>query len=63
MDPIPSWQVWRNRRGRIMGVAIVFRASDIGLEIKTAMSNSDNESLCEDLCVVLNEAYKKKVFP
>lgn len=63
MEPSPSWNVWRNRRGRVMGVAIVFRASAIGLEIKTAMSNSSNEEACEKLCAVLNDARKKGLFP
>lgn len=63
MDPTPTWQIWRNRLGRVKGVAIVYRASDYGLEIKSCLSNESNEEWCKNLCDILNEAARKGIRP
>lgn len=57
MSRIPFWQVWKNRRGRVKGVCIVFQAADFGLELHSDFSQEgDRLAFCEDLCKVLNEA-------
>lgn len=57
MDPSSNWRVWRNRLGKAKGVAIVFRASDIGLELHSALSQeADRAALCQELCDKLNRA-------
>lgn len=49
--------MWRNRRGKAKGVAIVFRASDIGLELHSALAQEgDRAALCQELCDKLNRA-------
>jgi hypothetical protein len=50
-----KWALWFSSRGKIRGVAIVYRASDYGLELKpNGLSESDRIAWCEDLCLVLN---------
>jgi hypothetical protein len=54
------WDVWRDRRGKAKGIAIVFVASDIGLELHSALAvEGDREQLCRDLCKKLNKAEKR----
>ena len=62
MDPIPRWQVWYGRGGKVKGVCIVFRCSDYGLEFCSALSNADAEAACKDLCHVLNTAPRHGYF-
>lgn len=63
MYPTATWQVWRNRLGRVKGVAIVYRASDYALEIKAPLTNADKEAWCENLCAILNDAARKGIRP
>lgn len=54
------WKVWRNRRGKVKGIAIVFPASDIGLELHSDLvDETDRADLAKELCDQLNEARKK----
>jgi hypothetical protein len=53
----PFWVVWKNRRGKAKGVAIVFRASDYALELQpNGLSEDDRLAACERLAKQLNEA-------
>ena len=51
------WRVWRNRRGKVKGLAIVFRASDIGLELRSDLvGETARAELAQELCDKLNRA-------
>lgn len=51
------WKVWYSRRGKVKGLAIVFQAADIGLELRSDLwQESDREHLCQELCDKLNKA-------
>lgn len=54
----PKWQVWRNRRGRVKGVAIVHRCSDYGLELHSSLAESERLAYCEELCRKLNGEHR-----
>lgn len=62
MDPIPTWKPYHNRRGKVKGVAIVFRASDIGLELKDSglWQEGDRQALCEEIAEALNKAFRPR---
>lgn len=53
-----KWQVWRNRRGRVKGVAIVLPASDYGLELHTSLAPEHHEEFCKELCAALNASWR-----
>ena len=54
------WKLWFNRRGRLKGIAIVYPASDYGLELQpNGLSEQDRISYCESLCDTLNIAQGK----
>lgn len=56
-----KWTVWRNRRGKVKGIAIVFRAADIGLELHSDLADEgDREDLCREMCDQLNELRRKR---
>jgi hypothetical protein len=53
----PFWVVWKNRRGKAKGVAIVFPASDYALELQpNGLSEADRLIACERLAKQLNDA-------
>lgn len=55
MDPVPRWNLWFNRLGKVKGVAIVFRASDYALEFKCPyLTEDDRVAYCKDLAEALN---------
>jgi len=57
----PIWKVWRGRREKVKGVAIVFRASDIGLELLSDLVDEhDRAELCAEICAVLNDGWSKR---
>lgn len=61
MEPTPTWQPWHNRRGKVQGVAIVYRCSDIGLEMKpNGLIEADRQFLCEEIAAALNQAFRKR---
>ena len=50
-----EWTLWHNSRGRLEGVAIVYRCADYGLKLMpNGLSEADRLQWCEDLCLVLN---------
>jgi hypothetical protein len=56
MEPVPEWKLWFNRRGKLKGVAIVFRCSDYGLEMQpNGLSEADRIEWCKKLCERLNQ--------
>jgi hypothetical protein len=49
--------VWKSRRGRAKGVAIVFPASDYAFEMKpNGLSEADRLIACERMAKQLNDA-------
>lgn len=51
------WQLWFNRLGRLMGVAIVHPASDYALELRpNGLTEEDRILYCEQLCDTLNKS-------
>jgi hypothetical protein len=51
------WKVWRDRYMKVKGVAVVHRASDVGLELHTIGLTDEvtREELCVDLMEYLND--------
>lgn len=59
-EPTPHWRTYRNRLGKTKGVAIVFRCSDIGLELKSCLwQEQARVELCNEIADALNRAFRK----
>lgn len=57
MNAPSNWRLWFNRRGRLKGIAIVFVASDYGLELQpNGLIEADRIDYCKRLCDTLNKA-------
>ena len=56
------WKVWRDRHLKVKGVAIVHRASDIGLQLHTIGLTDEvaREEMCIELMELLNARYHAK---